>query len=135
MEVKYRLIAEVLKLWRADPEERALAEALLYMTGLHLTDLHKMTLQEVENVLRQVIRRPEKEVQEQQYSEEVLQKKEGQLQENRNEQNDLMPSLSDSEEEQIQTTQEIPLGNLPKEELLQELNKRRGRKPKNEQIS
>lgn len=59
MEVKYKLIAEVIKLWRSDSEERALAEAILYMTGLHLTDMQKLSTQELTNVLTQVIRRPE----------------------------------------------------------------------------
>lgn len=59
MEVKYKLIAEVIKLWRSDSEERALAEAILYMTGLHLTDMQKLSTQELTNVLIEVIRRPE----------------------------------------------------------------------------
>lgn len=59
MEVKYKLIAEIIKLWRSDSEERALAEAILYMTGLHLTDMQKLSIQELTNVLTQVIRRPE----------------------------------------------------------------------------
>lgn len=59
MEVKYKLIAEVIKLWRSDSEERALAEAILYMTGLHLTDMQKLSTQELTNVLTEVIRRPE----------------------------------------------------------------------------
>jgi hypothetical protein len=59
LEVKYRLIAEVIKQWRSNSEERALAEAILYMTGLHLTDLQKLSLQEVTNVLNETIRRPE----------------------------------------------------------------------------
>lgn len=59
MEVKYKLIAEVIKLWRSDSEERALAEAILYLTGLDLQSLQKLDVREVENVLIEVIRRPE----------------------------------------------------------------------------
>ena len=59
MQIKHKLIAEVIKQWRSDSEERALAEAILYMTGLHLTDLQKMSTAEVTNVLTEVIRRPE----------------------------------------------------------------------------
>lgn len=61
MQIKHKLIAEVIKQWRSDSEERALAEAILYMTGLHLTDLQKMSTAEVTNVLTEVIRRPEEE--------------------------------------------------------------------------
>ena len=46
-------------MWRSSSEERALAEAILYMTGLHLTDMQKLSTQELTNVLIEVIRRPE----------------------------------------------------------------------------
>lgn len=45
-------------MWRSSSEERALAEAILYMTGLHLTDMQKLSTQELTNVLIEVIRRP-----------------------------------------------------------------------------
>ena len=59
MQIKHKLIAQIIKQWRSDSEERALAEAILYMTGLHLTELQKMSTEEVTNVLIEVIRRPE----------------------------------------------------------------------------
>ncbi len=63
MEIQYRLIAEVMKHWRSDSEERALAKAILYMTGLNLEELQKLSVQEVTDILVEVIRRPESKIQ------------------------------------------------------------------------
>lgn len=50
--MNYRLVSEVIRYWRADPEERALAEAVLELLGLNRQDLEKKTVQEIENELR-----------------------------------------------------------------------------------
>ena len=60
MEVKYKLVAEVIKHWRSSPEERALAEAILYMTNLSLTELQKLSVQEVTDILVDTIKRTER---------------------------------------------------------------------------
>ena len=54
-----KLVSQVIKYWRSDAEERALAEVILYLTGLDLQSLQKLDVREVENVLIEVIRRPE----------------------------------------------------------------------------
>ena len=76
MQIKHKLIAQIIKQWRSDSEERALAEAILYMTGLHLTELQKMSTEEVTNVLIEVIRRPE-EKEEQQWKTSHQEEKDG----------------------------------------------------------
>jgi len=60
VEVKYKLVAEVIKHWRSSPEERALAEAILYMTNLSLTELQKLSVQEVTDILVDTIKRTER---------------------------------------------------------------------------
>ena len=54
-----KLVSQVIKYWRSDAEERALAEVILYLTGLDLQSLQKLDVREVENVLIEAIRRPE----------------------------------------------------------------------------
>ena len=54
-----KLVSQVIKYWRSDAEERALAEVILYLTGLDLQTLQKLDVREVENVLIEAIRRPE----------------------------------------------------------------------------
>jgi len=60
VEVKYKLVEEVIKHWRSSPEERALAEAILYMTNLSLTELQKLSVQEVTDILVDTIKRTER---------------------------------------------------------------------------
>lgn len=104
MEVKYKLIAEVLKHWRSAPEERALAEAILFMTGLHLTDLQKLSVQEVTDILVDTIKRPETKGQSQNNSKETQEQKE-EVQQNPPSEEDSLLNLE--EDLQIsETTQE-----------------------------
>lgn len=150
MQVKHRLIAEVIKLWRSDSEERALAEAILYMTGLHLTDLQKMSVQEVENVLIDVIRRPEEKANKEEIRKQQEQRSPTSTQEENEEKNLLedetsshdlgsgkpfqvkeMSALSLTEQTlQVQEPEKDIKYPVSKDELLKELNRRKGRKPK-----
>ena len=50
-----RLVAEVLKRWRSDPEERALGEYVLKLTGLNLADCQKMTVPDLTKLLQDKI--------------------------------------------------------------------------------
>ena len=123
MEVKYRLLAEIIKQWRSDSEERALAEAILYMTGLHLTELQKMSTEEVTNVLIEVIRRPEEKEEQQGKSSPQEEKDESSL--------DLQGDIESQEpgseelqpEEVIEEKEAQPLSFIEAKKL------RRGRKP------
>jgi uncharacterized UBP type Zn finger protein len=52
MEVKFRLVAEVLRFWRQDAEERDLGEFILNLLELSPEDVSKMELKEIEDVLK-----------------------------------------------------------------------------------
>ena len=47
MELKYRLIAEVLRQWKQDAEERALGEFVLFVMNWDLADIARMTVPEI----------------------------------------------------------------------------------------
>lgn len=49
--LKYKLIAEVLRQWKADPEERALGEYILHLMGWTLEDVNKRTVPEITDEL------------------------------------------------------------------------------------
>lgn len=55
MTLNYRLCADVIKFWRQDTEERALAEYILKVNGLTLEVAHAMTVVELTDVLRNYI--------------------------------------------------------------------------------
>lgn len=123
MQIKHKLIAQIIKQWRSDSEERALAEAILYMTGLHLTELQKMSTEEVTNVLIEVIRRPEEKEEQQWKSSPQEEKDESSL----DLQGDIEPQESGSEEPQpeevVEEKEAQPLSFIEAKKL------RRGRKP------
>lgn len=119
MEVKHKLIAEVLKHWRSAPEERALAEAILYMTGLHLTDLQKLSVQEVTDILVDVIRRPEAKRQVQNNSKEVQGQKAKEQEDFPSEEESLL-SLEEAQgepEPEIKTPETPPLSYIEMKKL------------------
>lgn len=125
MEIKYRLIAEVIKLWRAAPEERALAEALLYMTGLELEEAQKMSVPELADVLSQVIRRPEEKGRRQE--EDQGKEPEAELQNQEVEEIFEEETLTQSEPETSQKTQEE--NQTPELSFIEAKKLKRGRKP------
>ena len=102
MEVKYKLVAEVIKHWRSSPEERALAEAILYMTNLSLTELQKLSVQEVTDILVDTINRPErKEQQVQDRTTQVQEQKEEPQKDSPSDEGNLLNLVEDRLEPEI----------------------------------
>jgi len=48
-DIRFRTVAETLKMWRSISEERALGEMVLYLLGLTPSDVESMTTLELEN--------------------------------------------------------------------------------------
>lgn len=51
MEINYRVIAEVIKHWRSNAEERALASAILYLLDINHDDALRLTVPELKLLL------------------------------------------------------------------------------------
>jgi len=131
MEIKYRLIAEVIKLWRAAPEERALTEALLYMTGLELEEAQKMPVPELADVLSKVIRRSETKAESEQESETEAQeqKEEVELPTVENEEEVDQEKTPETTTESSATTETGTVDTSVTLSFIEQKKLRRGRKP------
>ena len=120
MEVKYKLVAEVMKHWRSNPEERALAEAILYMTDLNLTELQKLTVQEVTNILVDTIKRPERKAQQNQDKSAQVQEQKEELQKENPAEEDGLLNLTEDLVESVtiqETLEDAPLSFIEMKKL------------------
>ena len=120
MEVKYKLVAEVMKHWRSNPEERALAEAILYMTDLNLTELQKLTVQEVTNILVDTIKRPERKAQQNQDKSAQVQEQKEELQKENSGEEDGLLNLTEDLVESVtiqETLEDAPLSFIEMKKL------------------
>ena len=55
VELKFRLAADVIKFYRNDPEERALADLLLYQLGLSVQEAQQLNVDELEQLIANLI--------------------------------------------------------------------------------
>lgn len=53
--LKFRLAAEVIKFYRQDPEERALADLIVYQLGLTLQEAHALSVDELEQLIANLV--------------------------------------------------------------------------------
>lgn len=55
MELRFRLAAEVIKFYRQDPEERALADLIIHLIGLTLQEAQALSIDELEQLIANAI--------------------------------------------------------------------------------